>query len=1081
MPQPKRYRYETKASTALSEMLRDPSKRQVFENAGWDIDIFKPTKDKNYKRCFDVLHRRVPNPVSKHKVSNQYSGNGVRNSKSLTVQNSVTAGLTSRGQNPYGRPHRNGPHTTNASSNVLATVGAAAPTVPFDPNDLETLRLVKRDAQRLVFAIDTEFYYPDSSRPERMILSWQIVFADPRDLSEIHELVFCSNNGLRVGCGMVLAYIIERFGLASILADMGLSKCLPKGFRYEDSRRWVVPEYDTKGNLWDELTVFPDKWGTYDNFEDALASCKDPAFKRAYDALVRNNPQRPERHKLEIDRETFERLELAGYVNDFTDFHSGKRYLPITLLCHAGKADLSAFDLDEKSFEKDLLRRVSDIQGGLATLNPFQMNPHLVKSWWRFYPLSVVVRDTMCYAPAGLKSLDALGRSIGVPKLTLPAGYSKDDMLSYLLGDPLSFLDYSAQDSLVTLGYAGKLFEFNRELPVTASSAAVRVAKGVMQEKYNLPTTEDFNRWFRGLTLVDHGKVKNPKTGRLQPFKRLEPLNDDCRILQEYARQSYKGGLNGCSFVGWVDTHTYDLDLESAYPTAMACVYDIDWEGPKPIAREWRNEWMQLQDFRTPMDPIFAYVDQFEFPADCPYPCIPINIGGKLVYPRTLGKRDGVYVTGIEIWLALRLGAKVHVSRAVQGTYRLDENGQPTRSLFEATHALVRDRGIVKTHLASQPELNVYEQLLKTMVNSLYGKTAQNVLEKSTWSALKQSMEDLGCSAISSPTHCSMTTAIVRCTLIAAMNELHLQGKRSYSYTTDGMITDATAAEANSLSLLGLAPYLRAARTALVGDDTVWAMKHEQDCFYNLTTRGNMAPNVETPTMKKGVCAHNSYIDAFENGSLGDRLHCLHLWFTRTGKVECTHAAWSKFKDMSGKESRVDFNVRPQTRHLSMDFDLKRKPDESSVVTVHPVLYGETYELANVSTIPYETPEEFELWYERGRSCRCLRTEDEWHTLFGKVLLDPAQSSQRRVRDWEWSRIMTCVMGHRLGVWHIPTLDDPSLTVEGKCNWINGFNKSKKKFKAGDWKNARRQNRQSQMLPRDMVIDLLTAMGAVVK
>ena len=1058
--------------------MRDATSARMMTSAGWDLDVEPPgdSSKKNVPRHFDVLHRRVNNPVK----NIQNTSARVRNKKSLTRKSSVSAGQSHGVKPALGTHSKFDPHPQTAS---LSTVGnsnsTVAPQVPFDPNNLLTMRLIKEDASRLVLAVDTEFYYPDPASFERSLLSWQVAFVDPRDHDCIHELVFASNDGTRLGFGTCVSYIVERFGLADVLSGMGVCDCPLKGFRYSESRRWVVPLYDTKGALWDDRYVHLDDWGSFKTLKEAVAACKDPAFQRAYDDLLVSCPRRPERHPLAKDPDTFEPLELAGYVNDFSEYHKSKRHIPVTLLCHSGKADVPGFNLDERSYEKDLMRYVADVQGGLISMGCFQANPHLIKSWWRFYPLSVSVRDTMCYAPDGLQSLDALGRVIGVPKLALPAGYSKDDMLSFLKGDPVSFLEYSSQDSLVTLGYAGTLFDFNKKMPPTASSAAVTVAKGVLQEHFGLPDTKAFNRWFRGLVLVDHGKVANPKTGRLQPFKTLEPLNDDCRILQEYARQSYKGGLNGCSFVGWVDTLTHDHDLESAYPTAMSCVFDIDWDSPRVIVREWRNVDMMLQDFRTPFDPIFAYVDDFEFPSDVLYPCLPVNIGGKLVYPRTLGKRDGIYVTGVEIWLALRLSARVHVGRAVQGVFRVDENGVPTRSLFEAVHSLVVDRGIVKSHMAQQPELNVYEQLLKTMVNSLYGKTAQNVLEKNTWNAFTQSMEDLGCSAITSPTHCSMTTAIVRSVLIASMNELDLMGRKTYSYTTDGMITEATEDEINSLGLMGLAPYLRAARMSLVGADTVWAEKHTQETFYNITTRGNMAPNPERPQHKPGVCAHNSYRNVFEKGSLGDRLHCLHVWLTRTGRVECSHKVWSKFKDMSGKEGREDFHVRSQTRRLSMDFDLKRKPVEDTVSTVHPMLFGEVYEVANVETVPYETPEEFEWWYERGRSCRCLRTEDEWRTLFGKVRLDPSASVQRHVRDWEWSRIFTCVMGHRLGQWRIPTLDDTALSVADKCDWVNGFNKSKKRFGPSDWKNARRQNRQSQMLPRSEVSDLLTAMGAV--
>lgn len=72
-------------------------------------------------------------------------------------------------------------------------------------------------------------------------------------------------------------------------------------------------------------------------------------------------------------------------------------------------------------------------------------------------------------------------------------------------------------------------------------------------------------------------------------------------------------------------------------------------------------------------------------------------------------------------------------------------------------------------------------------------------------------------------------------------------------------------------------------------------------------------------------------------------------------------------------------------------------------------------------------------------------------------------------------------MAHRLQVplaWNhnsplsIPFLEDSGKTVEEKCSWINKFNTSKKQFGLNDWKNARKQERLSQMLPEAMFIEL---------
>jgi hypothetical protein len=62
-------------------------------------------------------------------------------------------------------------------------------------------------------------------------------------------------------------------------------------------------------------------------------------------------------------------------------------------------------------------------------------------------------------------------------------------------------------------------------------------------------------------------------------------------------------------------------------------------------------------------------------------------------------------------------------------------------------------------------------------------------------------------------------------------------------------------------------------------------------------------------------------------------------------------------------------------------------------------------------------------------------------------------------------------MGYRSGLWDIPALNDK--TVDEKCEWINAHNTSSHKFKLSDWKNARRPDRQANMLPREKIQDKL--------
>jgi hypothetical protein len=100
----------------------------------------------------------------------------------------------------------------------------------------------------------------------------------------------------------------------------------------------------------------------------------------------------------------------------------------------------------------------------------------------------------------------------------------------------------------------------------------------------------------------------------------------------------------------------------------------------------------------------------------------------------------GVYACGPELYLAVRLGARVFCERGyVLNTLK---NGlSESYSLRPAVVQLVRDRDMAK-ELYEKGSLE--ELILKTMVNSGYGKVAQNVIKKQTWSAYRKKMEDMG-------------------------------------------------------------------------------------------------------------------------------------------------------------------------------------------------------------------------------------------------------------------------------------------------------------------------------------------------
>ena len=738
--------------------------------------------------------------------------------------------------------------------------------------------------------------------------------------------------------------------------------------------------------------------------------------------------------------------------------------------------------MDQKGkYCKNILIYCSEVQGGLVSLQPVRDYPSSLEPKYaknrntRVYPVNLQLADTMCHAPADMKSLKALGKTVGWEKIQLEDGVI-ENMGQLLWEDPCTYFEYAANDCIVTLLYESSLYGYNNRPPVTITSATAKVMKGVMMNYLGCKNDKEFNRKYRGLERVGHGLVpRKDKPGYVESSS-LEPISDKANTVQYYASQAYRGGYNGSSDIGYFPQVTFDYDLQNAYPTAMCLVPDIDWEDP--IRTEISNRELSLKDFAVPivggyapLTMMFAYV-RFEFPQGVKYPCIPITVDGIPVFPRTSAGINGVYACGPELFLALKLGAKVYVEKG----YLLNcliadpDSGQLSYSMRTAVKQLVEDRNRAKREhgKGSQEELT-----LKTMVNSVYGKSAQNVIQKSTWTALKDEMEDIGCSAITNPVSACMTTSIVRAELLAAQNQCDRLGYMACSVTTDGFISNVPMDILKSFDLYGLRPFMERSRMFLTDgiDPEIWEIKHCQDDLVNFTTRGNVSLHSKSNPMVfdgrefEGVCAHNSAVSGFEPDSYEDRLWLMTNVLNRAGTVDYTDTEWTGFKELVKGE---EFAVRAVTRHIRMDFDMKRKPDRESFVVKTVEIEGCLYETANFTTVPFENINEFKEYRQRKKNMPCLRTMEDWDSFWVKM---DVKGSGAKIRNKEWSILNSCIMGHRAGLWTIPKLNE--LRGAERDAWINAHNTSGKEWKPTDWKNAGHSSRQANILPKEMLEEKL--------
>lgn len=750
----------------------------------------------------------------------------------------------------------------------------------------------------LLIGYDSEWSHTDTGRN---ILSWQFALIHDGCLMEI---VFIKTGDKDLNMTFALGVILDQLGYESI--DERKIRRYSYCAAFDESDQPIITTCDDY-HVAKEHCVFVYREGVFTH--EQVAQMPDRFYKRR-------------------DRDW-------AWFHTYIDYSEIENPIKICLLCHTGLVDISAFHADDDYF----LRLLTEVQGGLVSLSPIKMTARSHKNVNNasVYGITLSVADTMCHAPAGRKSLKSLGEAVGIHKVDIPVE-TKEHMDQFLHDNPVGFMEYASTDSVVTLMYASALYGYNNTPPITVTSATAKVMKGVMMEQLRCNNTESFNRKYRGLESVRHGKVKLEDRPGFVEATSLEPISDKVNTIQHYASHAYHGGYNSCSEIGFFPKETYDYDLKNAYPTAMCLVPDIDWEDP--IRYEIRDKYVDIRMWQgvggiNPIVPFVGYV-RFEFPNDVKYPCIPVNVDGVPAYPRTSNGLAGVYVAGPFIYLALKLGAKIYCETGYFLNTIYDSELRESRSLATAVKQLVVDRNLAKQTLGKG---SLEELILKTMVNSGYGKNAQNVIQKSSWSAFKDIMEVLGCSSITNPVSAMMITSIVQCELLAAQNQCYEKGYMTCSVTTDGFISDCPQDVLKSLDLHGFRKLMEQSRLFLTdgADPDLWEIKHAQDDLVNFTTRGNVSLHCkEHPYLLHGkeypgVCAHNSTKSGYESDSYEDRLWLMTQVLKRTGTVDYTANEWSSFKSVVKGEQ---FRTAPVTRHIRMDFDMKRKPIRDSIFTM---------------------------------------------------------------------------------------------------------------------------------------------------
>lgn len=669
---------------------------------------------------------------------------------------------------------------------------------------------------------------------------------------------------------------------------------------------------------------------------------------------------------------------LQAVLREGVKKHAGLTFpTEVYLIAHFTRADVPGFRefKDKELREKLLLQNIRNLFMNLE--KPFLVD---FQSPGQEKPieLKVAFRDTMTLAPTGLRSLDDLGKLLGLDKLKLSDDPEKEYFYKTHMGQLLQddrelFERYAIRDAEICATYAARMIRAATEnlgdfqLPKTLSSKGLHLLKKFWADNKVDP-----------LTMVGKEQVEelvwSRSTQRLKKLKRAVYL-PFLSWNEQFLTEAYHGGRNEQFWFGPApEAVWYDYDLASAYPSAMTLIGTPDWSTCETIS----DIDELLGDRFSATDLVFANVD-FEFPEDVHYPVLPVRTNYGLIFPR-----KGNSTTHIsEIKLAHRLGCKIDL---VEAKYiRTTGGGNPA-----AQTSVIRPFADFAKYCVDKrntyPKGSLQNLMWKEIVNSTYGKTGQGLRERRVYDLREADTKQLPPSEITNPAFAAFITAFCRGVLGEIMNSLP-DDVSIFSVTTDGFLTTASPKQMQTATKGELSGYYRRARNYLSGQNDIYEVKHIIRRPVGWRTRGQATLLASSPEDWSGSGAkpsdNGSYVLAKGGIKLNSRLSKAEqnreILATFAGRKPGDILAYTiglGIRDMYAQGSDfVDKNVE---KRLSMEFDWKRRPSQPVDANVSGTLFPAPSHLS-FQTTPWNDVAQFnlvrEMWSQyQSSSPRCLKT-----------------------------------------------------------------------------------------------------------
>lgn len=623
--------------------------------------------------------------------------------------------------------------------------------------------------------------------------------------------------------------------------------------------------------------------------------------------------------------------------------------LPLTVVGHFTRADLPGF----RDFHR--LKRLFDgIRKTYASIQrPAIMD---VKPLGRRVAASITLVDTALIAPANARSLKALGKTLGFPKLEIPTvmdeqgavvpGIERMDIVRRLYPD--LFDAYAKRDAEVAVEWFMRFTETCQDwglskVPPTVGALAVAKFKAIGRD-----AGTDMEAFM--------GREKVKGTRSLTP---VAVLANNASLIAN----AFFGGRNEAYAHGVYDGTYTDIDLRGAYTTGLAQFRTPAWD----MARH-----TTALDRLALVDVLAVAHIRFTFPATVRFPVFAVPVENGLVFPLT----GETYATAPELAVAVALGASIEVLDGLLIPWADDAGHRP----FVAFTAHINAER--KRHTKGTPE----ELLAKEAGNSLYGKLAQGVASHKTvlrktvkvFDTREGTMGDLPGSNISNAIYAALTTGLLRAVLTEILNALPRQAT-ILSATTDGFLTDATTGDVAAACAGPVARYFGTLRAMVdpKGDTAIIEPKHTAHRVLVMKTRGALSLLTDAGAEPILARAGHKMETQFE-----DKAAEVEAWWRLFKARDATTELRRKdFIDLATQwHQNEDLITVDATTRVNLDFDMKRRP--VGLHDMHGLIRFTTEPWPDAATYQAEA-KRFNRWRALGNT---LKTTADWHRFAASAL-----------------------------------------------------------------------------------------------